>query len=69
MGEHSRYVFGDHSHPCDSKSTGVGCAARGLTRTVWPTGVDVRFGPKADITTHPPDVRFTPESGHGFARR
>ena len=26
-----------HSHPCDSKSTGVGCAARGLTRRICTT--------------------------------
>jgi hypothetical protein len=25
---------------------------------------DVRFGSKADIETLPPDVRFTPKSGH-----
>ena len=25
---------------------------------------DVRFGSKADIEAPPPDVRFTPESGH-----
>jgi hypothetical protein len=25
---------------------------------------DVRFGSKADIASHPPDVRFTPKSGH-----
>jgi hypothetical protein len=25
---------------------------------------DVRFGSKADIEARPPDVRFTPESGH-----
>jgi len=26
--------------------------------------VDVRFGSKADIAVPPPNVRFTPKSGH-----
>src|SRR5215813_4600281 len=29
---------------------------------------NVRFGSKADIEAPPPDVRFTPESGHCRAR-
>jgi hypothetical protein len=29
----------DGRTPCDSKSSGVGCAARGLTHTVSPTGL------------------------------
>jgi hypothetical protein len=29
---------------------------------------DVRFGSKADIPLILPDVRFTPESGHGLAQ-
>src|SRR6516164_4254185 len=28
---------------------------------------DVRFGSKADIEAPPPDVRFTPKSGHQFS--
>src|SRR5215510_14940186 len=29
-----------------------------------PCPLDVRFGSKADIEARPPDVRFTPKSGH-----
>jgi hypothetical protein len=29
---------------------------------------NVRFGSKADIEAASPDVRFTPESGHGSAQ-
>jgi hypothetical protein len=42
MGEHSRYVFGDHSHPCDSKSTGV--ALRGSRTNPYDCGVDITRG-------------------------
>jgi hypothetical protein len=42
MGEHSRYVFGDHSHPCDSKSTGV--ALRGSRTNQYDCGVDITRG-------------------------
>src|SRR5262249_51761542 len=31
--------------------------------------VNVRFGSKADIEARPPDIRFTPKSGHYSAQR
>ena len=32
-------------------------------KAIW-AAADVRFGSKADIEAPPPDVRFTPNSGH-----
>src|SRR5215831_19581137 len=46
-------------HPGMSKRTAVSCQAYGR----W-SRCDVRFGSKADIEAPPPDVRFTPNSGH-----
>jgi hypothetical protein len=44
--------------PSPYHTGGSGCASQHIQVT------DVRFGSKADIAARPPNVRFTPESGH-----
>jgi hypothetical protein len=38
----------------------------GASEQFW--AANVRFGSQADIEVLPPDVRFTPKSGHGSAQ-